>query len=295
MRKNVAWPLVAVIAVLLIGVNLYLREDPEPDLGDVEPVARPHDTGVVDVPSPEDLDDQMAPDPDGEEGPEGALTEEPDEGADASCDHPLIPAGRGQWRRYRWSQSDQDREAVLRVRAGAAREVEDEVHVAWRVRVIAADDDSELAEETMITRCVPGETAEEPWFGILERSLGLRLTARSGRWRWPAQLEADQRFEGIATFDPRNAEMRPPEGAAGPAMLRVRRAHRVIRRESVEVPAGRFDAWRVEFEETQQFGEHGETGNGVQWVAPEVGLVKLEAENSQGVSQTIVLERLGPS
>lgn len=291
MRKNVAWPLVAVIAVVLVGVNLYLREDPEPDLGEYEPPTPRADTDVIEVPVPEDVADRLVP-----EDPEAEPTDVDVDGeGDESCDHPLVPAGRGQWRRYRWTQSDQDREAVLRLRAGAARAVDDEVHVAWRVRVIAADDDSELAEETMITRCDPGEAAEEPWFGILERSLGLRLTARSGRWRWPAELAAGQRFEGVATFDPRRADMRPPEGATGPAMLRVRRRHHVIRQETVEVPAGRFEAWRVEFEETQQFGEHGETGNGVQWVAAEVGLVKLEAENSQGVSQTIVLERLGPS
>ena len=38
---------------------------------------------------------------------------------------------------------------------------------------------------------------------------------------------------------------------------------------------------------------HGETGTGVLWVAPDVGLVKSEAENSEGVTQTIVLSAMG--
>lgn len=293
MRKKLVWLALAVAVVVLVGINLAMREDPEPDLGAPASTTTSH--------SAYDAEEQAVVLPDPEAVEAAAIETAPEDVVEvvaegsAVCDHPFVPSRPRQWRRYRWTQSDQDRAAVLRIRAGNAREVEGELHVAWRVRVVADDDDSELAEQTMITRCVPGESAEEPWFGILERSLGLRLTARSGRWRWPASLAEDERFEGTATFDPRRAHMRPPEGEeeSEAAMLRVTRRHVVRGRETVEVPAGTYEAWRVDYEERQSFGSHGETGTGSLWVAEGVGLVKSEAENSEGVTQTIVLTATG--
>ncbi len=296
MRRHWIWLVLGGAVAGLVALNLALREDPEPDLGTYEPpAARPSDTTIV-VPNPEDLEGRVPIEGlEGEEAGEAAPIDEGDDVVEAeACEHPFVPSSAGQWRRYRWTQSDQEREAVLRIEARRARRLDDEVQVLWLARVIATDDDSELARADLITRCVPGESSEEPWFGILERSLGLRLTARAGRWRWPAALTPGLRFRGTATFDPRQADMRPPDGVTEPSLLRVTRRHVVERQETIEVPAGRFEAWRVEYEESQQFGEHGETGRGVQWVAPEVGLVKLEAENSQGITQTVVLERLGP-
>jgi hypothetical protein len=166
-----------------------------------------------------------------------------------------------------------------------------EREIGWMVRVTATDDESQLGEARLVTRCVPGQDAQEPWFGILERSLGLVLT--EGGWRWPAALRAGQRFEGTARFDPRDSEMRAPDGVAGPQMLRVTRRHVVEGRETVEVPAGTYRAWKVVYEERQEFGPRGELGSGTLWVAPGIGLVKSRAENSQGIVQTIELTGVG--
>jgi hypothetical protein len=307
MRPKTLVPLALVaVVVVLVGANLALREDPEPNLGEPPPPAsRPADEAAAEADAAEAGDREGAEG--GAEGGEGALGDgPPGEGEGegeveiaesdgvVGCDHPLIAAERGQWRRYTWRQSTQERVAELRLRPRRTRELPSgEREVTWAVRVTAADDASQLAETDLTTRCAPGQNAEEPWFGILERSLGLRLTDDPGRWRWPAELSAGQRFEGTAHFDPRGSEMRAPDDAVGPQVLRVTRTHVVEGREPVEVPAGRFRAWKVVYEERHAFGERGEVGNGALWVAPGIGLVKSRAENSQGVVQILELAALG--
>lgn len=295
MQKNVLIPLALVgVVVALVAVNLAIRGNPEPEPRQPLP-----------VPAAAAGDDELEEGAPGEgsheEGeretlePDGASAEEETgEERVVGCDHPFIAAELGQWRRYRWQESREDRAAELRLRPRGTRQLPSgERVVTWAARVHAADDDSELAEATLTTRCVPGQDSEEPWFGILERSLGLRLTDEPGRWRWPAELSEGQRFEGTAHFDPRGAEMRVPEGASGPQTLRVTRRHVVEGRESVEVPAGRFHAWKVLYQERHAYGERGEEGTGTLWVAPGIGLVKSRAENSRGVVQTLELTSMG--
>lgn len=305
-RKSLAWIGALVLVAGLVGANLALREDPEAELTSVDSraagrsaeerarslrqlaIGRP-DVSVVEQPRPASGTDVAEPEVEAA-APAGGPT---------SCENPFVPASLGQFRRYRWQQSDQERTAELYFRALSMREVEgrdgeaDEAEVRWRVRVTAEDDDSELAEADMSTRCRPGLDAEEPWFGILERSLGLILTDDAGRWRWPAELRRGLRFGGAAVFDPRESEMRAPDDAVGPQVLRVTRQHVVEGQESIEVPAGRFRAWKITYEERHAFGERGETGSGTLWVAPDVGLVRSQSENSRGVTQTIELVRAG--
>lgn len=246
-----------------------------PDAGRAQVEARPAlEAPVVDAP------------------PAAAEAEPEPPGSALDCEHPLVPSTPGQWRRYAWRQSTEAEAAVLRIEALRARDVEEgEREITWRVEITASDD-AELASAEMTTRCAPGHAAEEPWFGILERSLGLRITG-APRWRWPARVRAGARFEGVATFDTRGADMRAPEGADGPMNLRVTRQHVVGAREPVEVPAGRWRAWRVDYEEEHAFGERGERGTGTVWVAPLVGMVRNTAENSRGVQQTIELVGFG--
>ncbi|MGE0786219.1 MAG: hypothetical protein AB7S26_11060 [Sandaracinaceae bacterium] len=283
MRKYAGWGLLAGVVALLIAANLAMREDPEPTGSgsrSAPHVTPPSIDWIERDESRDPLEHDEAPRPDEDPVPTVMA---------AACDHPFIPTQQGQWRSYTWTQSDQEREATLRIEAGETRAVDGELSIGWTVRVVANDDDAELAEETLETRCASGEAAEEPWFGILERSLGLRLAGRRGRWRWPAALSAGQSFSGTARFDPRRAAMAVPDGTTEPDVLRVTRDHRVVGQESVEVPAGRFEAWRVDYEERQAFGEHGETGSGTVWVAEGVGLVRSQASNSENVSQTMVL------
>ena len=295
-RKTLAWIGAIALVAVLVGANLALREDPEAELTRVdgraarrsaEQRARSLRELAVGRPDPSEIEEAPAtPDPVEAEVAPGS--------GPSTCDNPFVPAAIGQFRRYRWQQSDQERAAELYFRALSMREVEGgEAEMRWRVRVTAADDDSQLAEADMSTRCRPGVDAEEPWFGILERSLGLVLTDDPGRWRWPAELRPGLRFGGAAVFDTRESEMRVPDDAVGPQVLRVTRNHVVEGQESITVPAGRFRAWKITYEERHAFGERGETGSGTLWVAPDVGLVRARSENSRGVTQTIELVRAG--
>lgn len=292
-RKVLPWLALGAVIVALMAANILSTEDPEPtstpraSSGSDEPTTEPAN------PRPEgDEPTDEADSPDEAPSGEDPSNEEAVESAVVGCDHPLIAAEPRHRRVYRWTQSDIARTAELRIRPRRTRERTDgERVVTWAVRVQAEDDDSELGEAEIETRCVPSHDAEEPWFGILERSLGLTLTGASGRWRWPAELAEGMRFEGTASFDPEGSDMQRPPDAVGPLVLRVTRHHVVERRERIEVPAGTFEAWRVAYEENHAFGDRSETGNGVLWVAEGIGLVKSEAENAAGVTQTIELMR----
>lgn len=279
MDRRGAWIWIALV-VFVVGaaaINLALRpDDQEPQT--VEPAAR--------EPS------EPAAEPAPREEPAAAVERETEEAPAGGCDHPLIPSEPGDWRRYRWQQSGLDRTAELRIEARRARALESgEREISWRVRVTASDDGSELASSTVTTRCEPGVDAEEPWFGIIDLSVGRSLLRVPGRWRWPRELRAGLTLEGTATFRP--AEDERDAVTTAHAIARATRRHTVGARESVEVPAGTFDAWRIEYTEERELGEHGESGHGTQWIAPEAGLVRSRAENSQGVIETIELVALG--
>lgn len=292
-RKTLLPAGLVALVVVLIGVNLALREDPEPDFTEPPPPL-PASSAAEDAVS----DRAQAHADEAFEAPPAAGAEAPDPAAEQveqGCDHPLIPAEPGQWRRYRWTQSGQDQVAVLRLRAGRTRALNDEEReVRWQVRISSEDGQMEPAQTSLVTRCRPGQDSEDPWFGILEvLGLGVRFLDEPGRWRWPAELARGQTFEGVTQFDPRGAHARAPDDVAGPATLQVRRTHVVEGREAIEVPAGRFTAWKVVYEERQSFGDRGETGTGTIWVAADVGMVKSRAENSAGVVQTLELTRVG--
>ena len=291
------WKLTAVVVgfgcLALVVLNLEMREDAEPDLTSVAPPVQPRDPSRRLT-----WNSELVTDPARLAEQEAAEAEEPSEDGEATaateeavdCEHPFVPSAVASGRVYRWTQSDQARTARLILTAAGGREREgQDPQIRWRARVAAEDDDSQLGQAVMYTACSPGVSAEEPWFGILERSLGLDLAEGEDRWRWPVRLRTDLRFEGTARFDPSDSDMRPAEGAEEEGVLRVTRRHVVREQEMVEVPAGSFEAWRVEYEETHEYGGHSETGTGVLWVAPNVGMVKSEAENSQGVTQVIEL------
>jgi len=277
-------PLVVVV-VGLVAVNLSLRPDPEPEYVPRGPV------GERDEPSEPAPWERDAPEPVAlEEEPEDL--DEPVDPADRvdGCDHALIPARAGQWRTYRWALSEPPQEVDVRIQAMRTRARDDgEREVVWAIRA-TTDEDERLEQVALRTRCAPGDEAESPWFGFLERSLNYRDTRRTAQWRWPAELSEGTAFRGTVTFDVSEAAARPPDDAEGEDdHLTVSRNYVVAGREEVEVPAGTFDAWRVVFEERQAFRGPRETGNGTLWVAPEVGLVKSRLENSRGQVQTTEL------
>jgi hypothetical protein len=297
--QRALWVGVGLVAVVvgLVALNLASREEAEPEFTSAPPATSPEERpepSERDAPPPRRETPESPEDPAATEQAEPERTGPPDADAPAGCAHPFVPSAVGEWRRYSWTQTGEERSAELRMEAVRDRALDDGEHeITWRVSVTAADDASQLAEARMTTRCARGEQAEEPWFGILERSLGLTLTDEPGRWRWPASLRTGQRFHGTASFDPTGADMRIPADVRGPQVLRVTRNHVVVEREPVEVPAGRFRAHRVDYEEQHAFGNRGEQGTGSVWVAPDVGMVRSRAQNSEGVVQTMELVAMG--
>lgn len=286
MKRKLAIGLPLVVVVVgLVAVNLSLRPDPEPEY-----VPQRASGGASDDDEPA----EPAPWDRREEAP--VATDEAPEEAEAAgelvdgCDHPLIPADAGQWRTFRWALTEPPQAVEVRIQAMRTRARPDgQREVVWAIRA-TSDEDEQLEQVTLRTRCAPGDEAESPWFGFLERSLNYRDTRRTAQWRWPVELAEGTAFRGTVTFDVSEAAARPPDGAEGDDdHLTVSRNYVVAGRESVEVPAGTFDAWRVVFEERQAFRGPRETGNGTLWVAPEVGLVKSRLENSRGQVQTTEL------
>ena len=288
------WTVIAAIAAVVIGlvaINLMLFDEPEPELTQMTRRPDRRTERRLTWSREETVDsDGAEPDPiELEPGEETAPTTiDPDA---PPCDHPLIPASAGQARRYRWTASDQDRAAELSFTATELVGLEDgDVRVGWRVRVLAEDDRSALTPTaTLHHRCTPGADAEDPWFGILERAMGLRVADDSERWRWPRELRAGVRFAGSVVFDARGSETRLPDGVDEAPSLRVTRRHRVEGRERVVVDAGTFTAWRVSYEEAHTVADRTTSGPGTIWIAPEVGMVKSVAENSAGITHTIEL------
>lgn len=284
-----------VVVIGLVAANLSMRPDPEPEFQPTTD-ALP-ERGYSEILRGGDIDEidpVVVPE---EPAPVEAALVEGDEASDEvvdGCDHPYVPARAGQWRLYRWAITTEDRVANVRIRAERTRALRSgEREVVWMVRATSEDEGERLSQITLQTRCRPGDDAEDPWFGILERAIGHRITRQTPRWRWPAELARGVSFRGTVTLDPTGADARAPDGVDEPHMLTVTRNHIVNDQVEVEVPAGTFQAWRVAYEERQAYGAHGETGNGTMWVAADVGMVKTRAENSRGVVQTIELIGMG--
>lgn len=284
-----------VVVVGLVALNLSMRPDPEPEYtppSDPLPERRYAEvlrTGVDAGAEVARAAVAATPAPRADEG--GDVETDPAQEVDG-CDHPLVPARRGEWREYRWGITTEDYVAEVRIQAERTRALTNgEREVTWTVR--ASSEGEPLSQIALVTRCRAGEDAEDPWFGILERAIGHRITRRTARWRWPAELARGRTFRGTATLDPSEADARPPEGVEGPHMLTVTRNHVVDSEVEVEVPAGTFRAWRVAYEERQAYGTHGETGTGTIWIAADVGMLRTRAENSRGVVQTIELVSMG--
>jgi len=105
------------------------------------------------------------------------------------------------------------------------------------------------------------EGAEEPWFGY---GIDTALQLDRQTWRWPDALRIGLEFAGTV------------DAVIGSMRVTARPEHRVIGREPVSVPAGLFEAWRVETTDTPDVG--GEPHHSTWWVVEHLGLVKSVQE-----------------
>jgi hypothetical protein len=118
--------------------------------------------------------------------------------------------------------------------------------------------------------------AEEPWFGY---GMDTMLRLENQTWRWPDVLSPDLAFGGEV------------DGVVGTLRLTATREHRVVRREHVQVPAGSFDAWRVETNDAPAAG--GEPHRSTWWVVEGVGLVRSVQQVDADTTLTQELTRYG--
>jgi hypothetical protein len=266
----------AVWALVLLACG---NSAPEPVNTTVEPAEPITEPAPAPVEAPEPAPSEDRPPPAIADGPAPTRLI-----ANQTCDHDFVPSRVGAWRRYTWAQTGEDRVAILRLDVASSRVTEDEREVIWIAHLNAQDDGSELGTTEIRARCAPGENAEEPWFGVIEQSLGMNATRDGVRWRWPAELDTGVRFEGDATFDPTGSDA-VPEPSMDSQLLRVHRTYEVEQRERVVVEAGTFDAWRVRFQERHAYSDNAESGHGTMWVAQDVGLVRSVQTNSEGIEQ----------
>lgn len=134
-----------------------------------------------------------------------------------------------------------------------------------------------------VQRRLTEEGAEDPWFGYAPWLAGLVQSPTT--WSIPYELAPDVTFAGEVRL------LLPGLQATDPATeIVTTRTMRVRARERVDVPAGAFDAWRIDVSEEQ----HGSGGirtarSGTMWLARGPGLVRSELHGDDG-TQTIVLE-----
>jgi hypothetical protein len=146
------------------------------------------------------------------------------------CENPYVPAAPGHVWRYRFDAADRAGAATATWRVADVQRDGDGYRIGWSVHL----HDRETGEDerrTLDRRCDPHAGAEDPWFGV---STAVELIGDARTWRFPASLGSGQRIQGaIAT-------------GAGELEVRVEREARVVRSETVTVPAGTYQALRVE-------------------------------------------------
>lgn len=187
------------------------------------------------------------------------------------CAHPLVPIRVGSSSKYAIVLDGGRGELSYEL---SGREIVGESQTnRWRSRLDLNVEGAAVPplEQEVVTEC-DRNSAEVPWSFVAVPG----LAEVDVDWRWPKELRVGTRFEGDVILN----------------LLGVRhvtrRRHEVSRRESIEVSAGRFDTWRVDFVDTTPSGE---ALPGTAWV-DDHGLVRLDRQTSSTASSTIeLLER----
>lgn len=191
---------------------------------------------------------------------------------DARCTHPYVPTEIGTELEYRvLAPRGEGRERLRLVRA---RSVRGATALTWSVESLGSDS----RRVVHVDRACDSEGAEEPWVALGAAVPGVRLVQQT--WSMPRD-PTSTRYGGALELDVLGA----------PIMLR--RLHRVVGHEQVEVDAGAFECVRVELED--ETGANGTPITAVAWIAPSVGLVRMHLGGGapEGASYELVSVRMG--
>jgi hypothetical protein len=198
-------------------------------------------------------------------------------GREHGCACPWLPPRVGAVLRY--TTRTQDTQGTIRFTlADARREPDATWSLLWKVhneqKEIAREDDPGTLSGDLWTVCTPGRWAEAPWFRPPREA---PVRTEGSAWRWPIVLEPGVRFEGdLRVFMAGGGEEGEPVGQGT-------RTHQVRGLETVDVPAGTFEALRVDVtEDVLLAGGQRRRGHSVYWVAAGTGLVRAEVDMGDG-------------
>ncbi len=175
----------------------------------------------------------------------------------SSCEHSFVPTAEGTVRDYRWESDDGEGQVVLR----AISRVDDggTARIRWRI-----EQDGAVSE---LDRSCDARGATEPWT-ILGSVEGLSVGEQT--WQIPRTLAAGDEYGGEVTV------------AALGMEIALRRTHRVVAEEAVQVGTRSVRALRVAVDESTE--RSSAPISSTQWIARDLGLVRMVL--GQGAQRT---------
>ena len=194
---------------------------------------------------------------------------------EGGCLHPLLPPV-GTTLRYRLLAGTDTVDYTFDVETQIAPLEEDpERTTTINLRIAMLHSEQVLITHAFAVSCGEGGLGD-PWLAWPERATGLDLEG-SG-WAWPRDLEVGDLTGVVALARPGQDPIET-----------IQRAHHIGPTEDVTVPAGRFSARRVEYEERRTVGDQRGTDEGTLWLAQGVGLVRATSEPDPGLPSELVL------
>ena len=256
MRRTVRLRVLACLLVLGLGAIALWHRDP--------PAAAPSERA-----------EPRAPEARGSASSDGGLSaRDAARSIGGGCHHPLLPPA-GTTLRYRLLAGADRFDYQLDV--GATTEPEEEVDPSpiINLRVSMLRGAQVLISQAFTVSC-DERGIGDPWLAWPERASGLDL--QGAGWAWPRDLEIGD-LTGLVVL------ARPGQDP----IETIRRVHHIGPTEDVAVPAGRFSARRVDYEESRTVGDERGADDGTMWLAYGVGLVRATSEPHPGRASELVL------
>jgi hypothetical protein len=200
-----------------------------------------------------------------------------------ACKHPYIPSTVGSRLRYSLTRAGSKDQSTFDYQVESVEDGSKGLVVRWRLEASRVGA-SQVPPPALAERiCDPEGAAEDPWFGA-NMNLG-RVSEQSTRWQWPRELATGQSVKGEVVVESRDGEA-----------MHIARTNEVLGQDEVQVPAGRFQAWRVAFQEETRVGSRTFKQKGTAWLASGVGLVKLQADDDLGAAtQELIEYKIAPT